>query len=207
MQKLIGKRILTISSPAETNFTAEVPDSMFNIYIKCDNFNVEIACEDIVAKFYDTVEDGGCFKIFEPSQLEKCQSEKTINRVVKGVSLVIDTVEIEESNYRITYPQAIIIHFDDCNLLIEKYWLFSLIGFVVRLESLDAENFGLHDNYFSGMIQMKMKSRRNLYRLSNSYKKKDPRRNFVEDLFYFRKTFQTGFYYLRRKFSKTQKRY
>ena len=148
LRKLIGKRILSISSPAETKFTFKMIDSMYNLYIHCEDLNVKIEREDIVAKFYDTVEDGGLFKISEPNDIEKCQSTKTINKVVKGVSLVIDTVEIKESNYRITYPQAIMIHFDDCNLLIEKYWLFSLAGFVVRLEPLDAENFGLSGEIF-----------------------------------------------------------
>ena len=147
LRKLIGKRILTISSPAETKFTFEMIDSMYNLYIQCEDLNVKIECEDIVAKFYDTVEDGGFFKISEPSQLEKYESIKTINRVVKNISLVIYDVEIEKDNYKITYTQGIIIHFDDCNLLIEIRWLFAGSGFVARLEPLDAENFGLFSEY------------------------------------------------------------
>ena len=145
LRKLIGKRIKNISAWDETDFEY---DFVWLLYIHGEDLDVQIEREDIVAKFYDTVEDGGLFKISEPNDIEKCQSTKTINKVVKGVSLVIDTVEIKESNYRITYPQAIMIHFDDCNLLIEKYWLFSLAGFVVRLEPLDAENLGLSGEIF-----------------------------------------------------------
>ena len=145
LKKLIGKRIKTISALDESDFEY---DFVWTLYIQCEDLNIKIDREDIVAKLENIIEDGGLFKIYEPTEIEECDSTKTINRVVKGVSLVIDTVEIEESNYRITYPQAIIIHFDDCNLLIEKRWLFSLAGFVVRLEPLDAENFGLYDESF-----------------------------------------------------------
>ena len=145
LRKLIGKRILSISALPKSNFTTDIDDAVWVLYIHCEDLNIEIDREDIVAKFHGSFEDGGLFKISEPSHIEKCDSTKTINRVVKNVSIIVDSFEFEKDRYKITYPKAIIIHFDDCRLLIEKIWIFSMEGFLVRLEPLDAENFGLYD--------------------------------------------------------------
>ena len=120
LRKLIGKKIEKISAWEETDFEY---DFVWLLYIHSEDLDVQIEREDIVAKFENIIEDGGLFKISEPSDIEKCQSEKTINRVVKNVSIIVDSFEFEKDRYKITYPKAIMIHFDDCRLLIGKRWL------------------------------------------------------------------------------------
>ena len=117
---MIGKKIKKISAWEETDFEY---DFVWLLYIQCEDLDVKIEREDIVAKLENIIEDGGLFKISEPSDIEKCQSEKTINRVVKNVSIIVDSFEFEKDRYKITYPKAIMIHFDDCRLLIGKRWL------------------------------------------------------------------------------------
>lgn len=141
LRETIGKKLFKISSEDSSNFST---DFMWTIYFDFKDLYFKIERTDIVAKLFNEDEDGGIptiEKIPRDSSHEKFT--KNINRVVKDVLVVIDTFEF--TNYKITYPKAIIFQFDDCNLVIEKLWLFSLAGFLVFLDSLDAENYGLAD--------------------------------------------------------------
>lgn len=141
LRETIGKKLLKISSEDSSNFST---DFMWTIYFDFEDLYFKIERTDIVAKLFYEDEDGGIptvEKITRDSVQEKFT--KNINRVVQDVLVVIDTFEF--SNYKVTYPKAIIFQFDDCNLVIEKLWLFSLAGFLVFLDSPDAENYGLTD--------------------------------------------------------------
>ena len=141
LHKAIGKKLFKISSEDSSNFST---DFMWTIYFDFEDLYFKIERADIVAKLFNEDEDGGipiAEKVPHDSSYEKFT--KNINRIVKDVLIVIDTFEF--SNYKITYPKAIIFQFDDCNLVIEKLWLFSLAGFLVFLDSPDAENYGLTD--------------------------------------------------------------
>ena len=139
LREAIGKKLSIISSEDSANFFT---DFMWTVYLDFGDLYFKIERADILAKFFDENEDGGIptvEKILRDSKHKKFT--KNINRVVRDVLIVIDTFEF--SNYKITYPKSIIFQFDDCNLIVEKLWLFSLAGFLVFLDSPDAENFGL----------------------------------------------------------------
>lgn len=141
LREAIGKKLLKISSEDLSNFST---DFMWTIYFDFEDTYFKIERKDIVAKLFNENEDGGVpaiEKVQRDSSHEKFT--KNINRIVRDVLIVIDTFEF--SNYKVTYPKAIIFQFDDCNLVIEKLWLFSLAGFLVFLDSPDAENYGLTD--------------------------------------------------------------
>ena len=146
LQKSIDRNMNSIFAYKRTNFTADIVESIWYLGISCDNFEFQIEREDINAKFFDGIEDGGRIWI-STMQIDESEikSRKTINRIVRGVSIVNDTFEFPEAGYRITYPQAIIFNFEDCNLIVERWWIFSLEGLVVHLEPINAENFGLCD--------------------------------------------------------------
>lgn len=141
LKESVGKKMLLVTSADDSNFST---DFNWTIYFSFEKFYIKIEREDIVAKFFDAFEDGGRPKVERISRDEiKKTSTKTINRIVKDVDLISVTAEF--SNYKITYPKAIVFKFDDCNLVIEKFWLFSLAGFKIFLNSADTENFGLTD--------------------------------------------------------------
>lgn len=136
-----GKKLFKISSEDSSNFST---DFMWTIYFDFGDLYFKIERTDIVAKLFNEDEDGGvptAEKIPRDSRHEKFT--KNINRVVKDVLIVEDTFEF--SDYKVTYPKAIVFQFDDCNLVIEKLWPFSLAGFLVFLDSTDADNYGLTD--------------------------------------------------------------
>ena len=143
LKKIVEKNMLRIVSPCRTDFSHDFVD---RFYMNCEDTWFQIDREDIVAMLFDEPEDGGRPKISE-SKFEDVHGEytKNINRVVKGVSIITDSVEFKKDPYRLTYPKAIIFHFDDCNLIVEKLGIFSLAGLIIHLEPLDAENFGLCD--------------------------------------------------------------
>ena len=146
LQKSIDRNMNSIFAYKRTNFTADIVESIWYLGISCDNFDFQIEREDINAKYFYGIEDGGRIKISgTPVDGLEIKSRKTINRVVRGISIIDDTLDIKTAGYKITYPKAIIFHFDDCNLIVEREWLFSLEGLIVHLEPLDAENFGLID--------------------------------------------------------------
>ena len=141
LKSTVGEKFFIVASADDSNFST---DFNWTIYFSFEKFCIKIEREDIVAKFFDEFEDGGKPKVEKISRNEIVKkSTKTINRVVKGVNII--SVTIEFTNYKITYPKAIIFEFEDCNLVIEKIWIFSLAGFKIFLESDDAENFGLTD--------------------------------------------------------------
>ena len=137
----IGKKLNLISTEDNLNFNE---DFIWEIYCDFGEFCIKIEREDIVAKLFDMNEDGGKFLIskLQPKNEHKIIT-KTINRIVQNVSVCYVTVKF--SNYEITYPKAIIFNFKDCNLVIEKAWIFSLAGFMVRLELSENETFGFID--------------------------------------------------------------
>ena len=137
----IGQTLILVSTEDSLIFDRNF---IWTMYCDLEEIYIKIEREDIVAKLFDQVEDGGKFKISKAQhKKEHKTSTKTINRVVQDV-LIVET-EIVFSNYRINYPKAIIFRFSDCNLVIEKAWIFSLAGFIVRLESLDDDTFGFAD--------------------------------------------------------------
>lgn len=144
LKQTIGKEISKIQTSDFTNFYS---DTIWIICLDlCDSY-LSIEREDMVAMLFDEPEDGGKFKVSKIDDVSMYSKYfKTINRVVRGVSIVMNHVRYEISQYALTYTKAIIFHFDDCNLVLENWGTFSLAGFVVRLESLDAENFGLQDD-------------------------------------------------------------
>ena len=159
LQKNMNARIESIydslyENIGEPGVIAKVNALEWNVNREVNGGGIEARISDLEKKILGKEQKGSFSErirelskaTFGDENIPMTQTQLPANTLVKGDS--IDTVEIEESNYRITYPQAIIIHFDDCNLLIEKRWLFSLAGFVVRLEPLDAENFGLYDESF-----------------------------------------------------------
>ena len=147
LKNIIGKKMIRISSMDDTDF---LTDFVWTLYVDFKDICIEIDRMDINAALFDIIEDGGRHHI------SKVQHEftydnytKTINRVVKDVLIVTNIFDFksDEDNeeYKITYNRAILFQFDDSRLAIEKRWLFSLAGFIVRLESLDEENFGLYN--------------------------------------------------------------
>ena len=92
----------------------------------------------------DVDEDGGTFAVSKVKPQKKFNVvTKNINRQIKNV-LIVET-KVEFADYKIKYPKAIIFQFEDCYLVIEKAWVFSLAGFLVRLETSSDDNFGFMD--------------------------------------------------------------
>ena len=139
LRETIGKKLLRISTmkPIEVGIQALLP-----IYADFGDFCFEVTRTDEMIQYFDIREDAG-----RPTVSKAAFSDsgciKTINRVVQDVLVVIDTFEF--SNYKVTYPKAIIFQFDDCNLVMEKIWLISLGELDAHLEPPDAENYGLTD--------------------------------------------------------------
>ena len=146
LHQAIGKTAINIISDEKSNFFTDIAESVWEINIVFSDYCIRIEREDINAKFFNGIEDGG--RIWISTTLideSEIKSRKTINRIVRGVSIVNDTFEFPKAGYKITYPQAVIFHFDDCNLIVERWWIFSLEGLIVHLEPINAENFGLCD--------------------------------------------------------------
>ena len=139
LKNIIDRKMIKIISADSTNF---LNDFIWILYLDFGNDFIKIEIEDIIAKLFNTIEDGGRHKISKCEIIDEGYSKK-INRVVNDIFIVSNIFEFE--SYKITYPRVIIFNFDDCNLVIEKRWIFSLAGFIVRLEPLDTENFGLYN--------------------------------------------------------------
>ena len=137
LKNVINKRMIKIIYDSSTDFLS---DFVWNLWFEFEDDCILIERKDIIAKFFNLVEDGGIHKISKKNHPESDYT-KNINRILKDIFIVSNTFEFEK--YKISYSRAIIFNFDDCNLLVEKQWLFSLAGFFVRLEPIDAENFNL----------------------------------------------------------------
>lgn len=67
-----------------TNFTADVVESIWYLGVNCDNFEFQIEREDINAKYFDGIEDGGRIKVSDtPVYGLEIKSRKTIKRMVR----------------------------------------------------------------------------------------------------------------------------
>ena len=137
----IGQKMILISTEDPLNFNENF---IWTLYCDFGKIYFKIERKDIVAKMFDIDEDGGNFFIskVQPQKEHKIVT-KTINRTVQDVCIV--EVNIEFEDYKIQYPKAVIFQFEDCNLVIEKSWIFSLAGFLVRLEQTSDETFGFMD--------------------------------------------------------------
>lgn len=139
LRETIGKKLLRISmmKPIDCGIQALLP-----IYADFGDFCFEVTRTDETIQYFDIREDAGRPTVSKAAFADS-GCIKTINRVVQDVLIVIDTFEF--TNYKITYPKAIIFQFDDCNLVMEKIWLISLGELDAHLEPPDAENYGLTD--------------------------------------------------------------
>ena len=139
LQSLIGKKIKRVSmtNPDEFDLVSIEP-----VRIDFDDKCYEITRNEVVINYFSIQEDAGYPKIRE-SVFQKSKFIKNINRVILDVLIVHDTFEF--TGYKITYPKAFIFQFEDCNLITEKNWLISMAEISARLESHEAENFGLTD--------------------------------------------------------------
>ena len=147
LRSIISKKFFKISSE---QFPDSYSEFMWPIYATFEDSYIKIEDMDIVSKLFDLVEDGT-----RPSvSMSKYRKEhdiytKNINRIVQDVFIVTYSFEFEadEQNeaYKIAYPKAIIFNFNDCNFIIEKYWIFTLGGLFVYLEPFESKNFGFHD--------------------------------------------------------------
>lgn len=147
LKNILGKKMVKISSADPTDF---LTDFVWTLYLDFNDTHIEIERADIIAKLFDSIEDGGQHKIsIVQHEFNFDDFIKTINRIVDDVLIISNVFNFDADNenegYKITYHRAILFQFNDCRLVIEKRWLFSLAGFVVRLESLDTENFGLYN--------------------------------------------------------------
>ncbi len=139
LRETIGKTLLRISmmKPIEYGVQALLP-----IYADFGDACFRITRTDEVIQYFDAKEDVGRPTISKDTFVNS-GCTKNINRKVQDVLVVICTFEF--TNYKITYPKAFVFQFEDCNLVTEKIGLTSMGELVARLETRDAENFGLTD--------------------------------------------------------------
>lgn len=116
--------------------------ALLPIYADFGDFCCKMTCTDTVIQYFDIKEDAHRPKITKAA-FSDSGCVKNINRIVKNVLTVTNIFKF--SNYKITYPKAIIFQFDDCNFVAEKIGLISIGELESRLEPLDAENYGLTD--------------------------------------------------------------
>ena len=100
LKNVIGKRMLRINSEHELPFPArECVDFIQSFYIDCGEIYLEITIREIVADYFDGREDGFFFNILRARRNpEHWNYIKPIDRIVRGVSIVTDTVDFQFLN-------------------------------------------------------------------------------------------------------------
>lgn len=148
LHNLIGRRMSRINSDRELYFsTDESIDWIYDFYIDCGESYIEVTIREIVADYFDGREDGFFFNILRAKrQPEHWNYLQPIDRIVRGVSIVTDTVEFPIAQYKLTNTQAIAFHFDDCHMVVEIIWVFGYEGFILHFEPIDTPNLGVYDD-------------------------------------------------------------
>lgn len=126
LRKLIGESFVSYDG-AIMNQTA-----YGNLQLNTEHFSVELRNEVHPFSLFSEVEDVSCFScifkragtIFEPF-CEEPWKTVPINEKITGVSIVSDTVIVNDDEYAITFDMAVIIKTEKHQYSFSRNWFFS----------------------------------------------------------------------------------
>ena len=131
LKDMIGKHFLAYECAKDDKFNR----TYGNIRLYLDELTLEITNEEHPTTFFGTTEDISYFEclIDDPSQAFKPYAiEKTgkypVNKLVTGVEIINDQIDVGNGQYSFSFDQAIIIHMDkDILMLSRDVWFSELI--------------------------------------------------------------------------------
>lgn len=131
LNDMIGKHFHTYECTKDDKFNR----TYGNIRLYLDELTLEITNEEHPAIFFDEPEDISYFechkvdssKLFEPDLVSEVK-KYPVNKLVTGVEIIKDQIDVGNGQYSFSFDQAIIIHMDkDILMLSRDVWFSELI--------------------------------------------------------------------------------
>lgn len=132
LKDMIGKRFLSYECVWEEKYKR----TYGNVRLYLEGYTLEVTNEEHPATFFGTTEDISYFEclIDDPNQAFKPYAiEETgkypVNKLVTGVEIINDQIDVGNGKYLFSFDQAIIIHLgNEILMLARDIWFSEIIG-------------------------------------------------------------------------------
>ena len=132
LSNMKGKTLLSYVCEKDDGFSRPYG----NMRIITDSFSIELINEEHPLTFFDGIEDISYFEIkevnpetpFEPFVVTETEEFK-VNKIITGIEIINDTINVKDREYVISFDEAIVIHMpEDVLMLARDSWFSEVIS-------------------------------------------------------------------------------